>query len=222
MVSSCAVMVQFTRSPIETMPTTSSPSSTGRWRMSIFGHRPQAFFHSVVGTRGDHAVGHNLPHLGFLRRTVLQNHFACVIALGNNAGQTAFRQDHQGPHALFGHTRDRFINGCRRGDRPHLAAFESQHRIQSIQWLHDMLPRGHHSPGCHLKQGPRRTNLIRYGRRACRTMRCAVAGRLGIVRDHQDGLAQAQSFRSRNNPSTAFEFSVSRLPVGSSASNMAG
>ena len=58
---------------------------------AMLGHRSHAFFYGVIGTRGDYAIGHNLPDLGFFGRPVLQNHFAGVIALGNNAGQTAFR-----------------------------------------------------------------------------------------------------------------------------------
>ena len=48
-----------------------------------------------------------------------------------------------------------------------------------------------------------------------------VAGGFGIVRDHQNGLAQA-AVQVAQQPETALEFSVSRLPVGSSASKMAG
>jgi len=53
---------------------------------AMLGHRSQTFF------GGNHAIGHDLPHLGFFGRTVLQNDFARLIALGNDADQTAFGQ----------------------------------------------------------------------------------------------------------------------------------
>ena len=52
--------------------------------------------------------------------------------------------------------------------------------------------------------------------------RCPYAAASGIVRDHQDRLPEPLDSGRAGSPSTAFEFSVSRLPVGSSASRIAG
>src|SRR5580700_7072728 len=99
-------MIQRTRSPIDTIPTGTPFSTTGRWRKRwfvIMDIHSSTVFSRVTKTTG--LVMISLTNVSF------EDHFAGIVALRQDADQAALGHDEQCADALHRHLLDGLVHG---------------------------------------------------------------------------------------------------------------
>src|SRR5690606_37302765 len=74
-------------------------------------HDPHAVVNRVVGIHVDDVCRHDVLDARLFRRTSLQDHFAGIVAFGNDAAQEAVLGDDERPEVLVGEKFDRIIDG---------------------------------------------------------------------------------------------------------------
>src|SRR5216110_3263210 len=128
-------ITHLTKSPIEMIPTTLSPSSTGRCRIRLSVMRCR---HFSTGSRGwvtvklADMISATLVSRERLPRSITLR----VVAFGNHSDQAVGFHHEQRANVFIIHQFDRFKNRCLRGDRKNVPAFLIQDPIDSTTNVH--------------------------------------------------------------------------------------
>jgi hypothetical protein len=140
MVCAWPEMIQRTRSPIDTTPSATPSSTTGRWTKAMVRHNGHALIHRVLGSDKDNRAGHDLTHQGLLRGVALEDHLARVIALRQDTDQPALGRHEHCADTLCRHLLNGLVDGLigHHGDDP-IAFLGLQQRVNFVSDVH----------GCH-------------------------------------------------------------------------
>ena len=106
----------------------------------------EALRDGVLRRHRDHRRAHDLPHRRFRRGPPEQDHFAGVVALGNDADELLASHDEERPHVMLGHQGDGLehgILGLHREDLRSLAVQQLLYRGHGDSSARAMPPPGH-------------------------------------------------------------------------------
>src|SRR5260221_4455623 len=113
-------MMLLTRSLIETMPRSSPPLITGRWRTRLALMIAMHSSIDFVGLNEYNVAPHDFADQRLWRCATLQKHVAGVVPLGNDPDDLASVEHHQRADVLVGHHLDRVVHRVARMDGPYL------------------------------------------------------------------------------------------------------
>ena len=116
------------------------------------------FAHRLLSRNRDHWTAHDLSHLGLLRRPPLQNHLACIVALGDDPDQYTGLHHQQRTHSFLRHHFNGLIHRSIRPRRCDLSIFLLQNRAHGRRKIGHQITSGLNttSPAQH-RATPRKT-----------------------------------------------------------------